>query len=149
MISLVDEIDTTQLSRLPFLIHFSEKEHCLQPSLETQRSCGVYIIVTPLKTSQWVQASNHLHGLWWKANRNPQEWGMVGNRFWFASNIKVVASVSNHLLTNPPQDPGSSAWILFMKVPFSFNRGRFMRLEEHWGSSSLISAFHQYRNWSS
>ena len=56
-ISLVDEIDTTELSRLPFLIHLSEKEHCLQPSLETQRSCGAYIIVTPLRTSQRVQAS--------------------------------------------------------------------------------------------
>ena len=73
----------------------------------------------------------HCHGLWWKANRNSQEWGMVGNCSWFASNITAAASIFNHLLNNPSQDPGSSAWILLMIVPFSFNRDRFMRLEEH------------------
>lgn len=52
-----DEINTMQLSRLPFIIHSSEKEHCLWPSLETQQSCRAYIIVIPLRIPQWVQAS--------------------------------------------------------------------------------------------
>lgn len=60
----------------------------------------------------------HRHGLWWKANRNSQEWGMVGNCSWFASNITAVASSSTTCSTTLLRIQGAQLGFYSWLSPF-------------------------------
>lgn len=144
MISAVDQIDTVPQSRLPFRVHSSGGEHFLWPSLEIQRSCGAYVIVT----LRIFLCTCHLHGMCVGHRDVP-----VGVRHdWELLQICFTSwgySICLKSLVHQPYTGFSDlglkvqAFTRLMSFSFPFNRDKIMGLEEQWGSSRSKHSFDQ------
>lgn len=131
-----------QWSRLPFIVHSSEEEHFLWPSLEIQWSRRPYMRVT-LRIFLCIC---HLHCMCAGHGDIPvgvrHDWGLL--QMWFSSwghNICLKPMV--HQPHAGFRDLGLNS---FMRVPFPFPRDRFMGLEGQWGSCSSKHSFDQWGN---